>query len=239
VIVELALIVPTELLPGDIVALRATAVTADGTTLDVTSRVEWSVAPGSAATLTVSPGGLASGLSPGEAVVMARYAGLVAQAALRVRPTDSALAGLAGDYTLRLEAETCQGSFPDAALRRVYAARLDPIGSRLQVALSGADIWRGSGVFTGVVTAPETYRFIIRPEWAWDYDAFDLIETLPGGTSVIVQGTILARRTAEGIAGRRDPAPDAGNALHIRLNSAFGGWCPIEIFELKPRSDTP
>jgi hypothetical protein len=78
-------------------------------------------------------------------------------------------------------------------------------------------------------------RFVIEPEWAWDYNQFDLVERLSGMT-LIVQGGITARITASGISGTAEPGITDGNAMHIRVNNISSGWCPIDRFEMVPQS---
>ena len=142
----------------------------------------------------------------------------------------------AGLYALVIEAGMCEGTFPESGKRRVYTARVEQTGASLRVSLSDADIWRGSGVFAGTVGPSGEISFTIRPSAWWDFDAFDLIENLPDGSSVIVQGSIVAHRTATGVVGRPgDPYDSFG--LGIRLNQHLGGWCNIGQFRMLPRSD--
>ena len=137
-----------------------------------------------------------------------------------------------GRYTMEIEAANCQGNFPEIAKRRTYVAVVEHAGTGLRVSLSGADIWRGSGVFSGTVSVSGEVKFTIRPAWWWDYEAFDLVENIGGGLSVIVQGSIAAVRTPRGIIGIPYPDPNAGDRLGIRLNQQFGGWCTITRFDL-------
>jgi hypothetical protein len=116
----------------------------------------------------------------------------------------------------------------------MYTARVEHVGSELRVTLSGSN-FLGSGTFTGVVLAGGEITFTIRPEFVWDYDAFDLVERLGDGTEIIVSGNIAATRTGAGIFGTGDLGFPTGNAGEIRTNSTQSVWCAIDHFDLTPR----
>jgi hypothetical protein len=140
-----------------------------------------------------------------------------------------------GLYTLEIDAGTCTGGFPEAGKHRVYSAQIQQIDQMLRVSLSDADIWKGSGQFTGTINQSGEIKFTIRPAWWWDYEAFDLIENIGNGLTVIVQGSIVATRIAGGIIGRPNPDTNAADALGIRLNQSFGGACAIQRFQMVPK----
>jgi hypothetical protein len=116
-----------------------------------------------------------------------------------------------GTYTLTIiggdAASPCSGDVPEAAQRRVYTARVEHTGTRLQVFLSGATFGDGGDNFAGAIMPTGDIRFVIRPEFLWDYEAFDLVEHISGGPAIIVQGVVNARSTPAGIVGLpADPA---------------------------------
>jgi Carboxypeptidase regulatory-like domain len=139
-----------------------------------------------------------------------------------------------GAYTLTLNAGGCTPGFPEAAKRRVYAARVVQTGANLRVSLSGANFWAGSGAFAAVIAPTGEIRFTIRPESVWDYDATDLIEHLSDGDSLIVGGVVIARHTPAGILGNGGDANNSGNGGYMRLNLGRG-ICRIDRFEMVRR----
>ena len=63
-----------------------------------------------------------------------------------------------GIYTLTLIADDCTAEVPDVLKQRVYTARIEQTGARVQVFLSGADFLPGSN-FAGIVVSPDEIRF--------------------------------------------------------------------------------
>ncbi|HXG55249.1 MAG TPA: hypothetical protein VNJ03_07690 [Vicinamibacterales bacterium] len=112
-----------------------------------------------------------------------------------------------GTYTLTIAAPSCssgQGTFPDAARRRVYTANMTQEGGRLTVRLSDADLivtnGRGNG-FVGFVDTTDMIRFSLSDGSYYYYlDAFDIAERF-SDTALVVEGVVSARGTAALIAG--------------------------------------
>lgn len=75
---------PGEIPPGESVQLTANAVKADGSVENVSSQAVWT--PQTSDILQISPSGLATGKTRGEAFATARYAGLSASARILVLP---------------------------------------------------------------------------------------------------------------------------------------------------------
>lgn len=146
-----------------------------------------------------------------------------------VRPRDN----YSGVYTLTIAGDHCTADFPEVAKVRVYDARLEHDGRGLRVFLSGGKFWRAGNAFTGTVSSNGEIRFTIRPVQPWDYDAFDLMESLPGGPDLIVGGIIVAAPTATGIVQTHQDDPYVGGFMHLNLgNGRCGG---IGRFELMRR----
>lgn len=153
------------------------------------------------------------------------------------RPVAPTVQIYSGTYTLTITASEaagpCAPTFPSAARRRLYVARVqDGVVSgndRLEVFLSGADfiIKQGRGnAFSGTVRATGEIDFTIHdaypgdPWWPWPSDA-DVVERLSDGTQLVVVAEITARRTGSTISGQ-------GGVL----NHSSGGQCAIESFEM-------
>jgi hypothetical protein len=136
----------------------------------------------------------------------------------------------AGLYTLLVTGESCSSDFPPEGKLRVYTARVQQEGARLQVALSGAR-FISAGVFAGFITPDGGIKFIMRPESPWDYDALDVWERLSDGTELLVRGVVHANRTTAGIS-RKPQAQDEGT-LWLTRNPYV--WCQLDRFEMVPR----
>ncbi len=164
-----------------------------------------------------------------------------------MRPWD-----LSGVYTLTITARSCSPGFPEAAMRRVYTARVEQTGANLRVSLSGADFLddpdspvRG-GTFFGSVSPTGEITFWIGARWStiWDYYGDGLEERLSDGTVLVIFGSIDATRTPAGISGT-PPAfsQESGGGGIFHLPPRGSSWSPndetgscyIDRFEMVPR----
>lgn len=147
--------------------------------------------------------------------------------ALELRPREP-WDNYAGTYTLTIAGEHCiEEMLPPV---RAYIARIDQVGRQLQVSLSGAQFWENGNGFAGTVRPNGEVDFWIRPMSPWNYDAFDLVERLPGGGDLIVGGAITAKRTTTGLAGDMKSLSD--NGPYMRPNSSTG-ICGVGRFEMQ------
>ena len=127
-----------------------------------------------------------------------------------------------GMYTLTVTASDtagpCASTFPPAAKRRVYTARLQQrfVSGRplLEVFLGGADFI--SGAFSGTVMSTGEINF-----------RANAVERLSDGTQLVVVADINARRTGSTIVGQ------GGVLTH-----SSGGQCAIERFEMVLSGDS-
>ena len=139
-----------------------------------------------------------------------------------------------GTYTLTITASDaagpCAPTFPPAARRRVYTARVEEryiSGThRLEVFLSGADFVASRAFFFGIVGVRGEIRFwiydasLVDPWWPFPPEAA-VEERLSDGTQLVVVGEISATRTGGTISGQ------GGVLTH-----SPGGQCAIQSFEM-------
>ena len=141
--------------------------------------------------------------------------------------------GHSGTYTLTITAVEaagpCAPTFPPAARRRVYTARVEEryiSGThRLDVSLSGADFVSKRAGFFGIASVTGEIRFSIQdasqdPWWPYPSEP-DVVERLGDGSYLMVLGEISTTRTGGTISGRSGV-----------LKHSSGGECAIERFEM-------
>src|SRR4029453_2689880 len=106
--VSLKLVAPSAIAPGQSVQLVANAIRADGSQVDVSSQVEWTVRSGAVSpVLSLTITGLATGRERGEEVVTARFAGRTDEARIFVLPAGTfRLAGTVSENSVGLEQAT-------------------------------------------------------------------------------------------------------------------------------------
>ena len=125
---------------------------------------------------------------------------------------DGARPRLDGVYTLEIAADGCSGRLPAEALRRTYVATVSQTGSKLHVALSGADFILSAGKgnsFDGGFDGTSVV-FQLLSGWFYYYyyfygpfgtGNFDIAERLSSTTAFRVAGTVTASTSGSTIAG--------------------------------------
>ena len=151
--------------------------------------------------------------------------------------TGSAL-DLTGRYTLTVNANgTCQSfgapGLPADMTRRTYTADITQSGLDVLVTLSGASFAQNSSGlgdhFRGTVnTTGATFR--LNEYWNWYYYNIypDVVERLPNGNMLVLDGTATTTASASGLSGTLN-----GEVVQLAsdLNSQWIGYCSSRSFQ--------
>jgi hypothetical protein len=214
---RIQIVAPPTIDPGATVQLTATLVNPNGSTENVTSRVQW--ASSNSAVLQVSAAGVATGLERGEATVTARHEqNLPGNAAVMVIP----------EGTFRLAGQVTEAGFPLGDVRLTVDAG---VGQGVTTTTNGNGIYTLYGVAGRVSIAATRQGYLNRIE-TLDVSQHRLlnIEMVPAGQPVDLAGHYSLALEAEDCASR---LPDGarrrvyeakvdqeGRQLSVRLSGA-------------------
>jgi hypothetical protein len=126
---------------------------------------------------------------------------------------DGARPRLDGVYTLEIAADGCSGKLPAEALQRTYVATVSQNGSKLHVALSGADFILSAGKGNSFDGGFDGNRVVFQLLSGWFYyyyyyysgpfavGNFDISERLSSTTALRVSGTVSGSTNGSTITG--------------------------------------